>query len=439
MPLHVPASLDALLSLLSGAFTQPTFQTFRALVIGFLSRVGEHTVTGMLLGARLGGVWHHSRGHDFFARAAWRPDALGVRLVDFIVAAFCSSDAAVVVAIDDTLFGRSGRRVADCFYHHDGSQPAGQGQRTRWGNNWVVAGLVVELPFRAGRPVCLPVLFRLWRPRRPEHPDRPSKPELARELIMLIARRLGGRTIHVVADAAYASRALRGLPEGVTITVRMRANAAVQGPQPARTGKRGRPRLQGDRLGTLAELAAAGGFSATTVADEKALVKTIVGQWYPVFGAQPVTIVLARRPASTKDFDIALVSTDVAATAGQLLERYRRRWTIETCFQDAKQTTGVGQARNRTAKAVARTVPFGFLCQTLAQIWYALHGDQAHDVAARRAAAPWHHAKQTASTHDILAALRRAIIRAQFPAQVPRRPSHRQIPAAVRYPATAVN
>jgi DDE superfamily endonuclease len=436
--LHVPGSLDTLLSLLREAFTQPTFQTFRALFVGFLSRVSEHTVTGMLVGARLGGVWHHSRAHDFFARAVWCPDALGVRLLDFIVAVFCPAGAALLVAVDDTLFGRSGRKVADCFYHHDGSQPAGQGKRTRWGNNWVVLGLVVELPFRPGRPVCLPVLFRLWRPRRPEHPDRPSKPEFARELISMVAKRFCGRTVHVVADAAYTSRALRGLPANVTVTVRMRANAAVQRPQPPRTGKRGRPRQQGDRLGTLAELAAAGGFREITTAGEAGLVRVTVGQWYPVFGTQPVKIVLARRPDSPKDFDIALVSTDIDATATQLIERYRCRWTIETCFQDAKQITGVGQARNRTPTAVARTVPFGFLCQTLTQIWYALHGQHTHDVAARRAAAPWHHHKQTASTHDVLTALRRAIIRAQFPPQAPRRPSHHQISPAAQQLATAV-
>jgi DDE superfamily endonuclease len=393
----------------------------------------------MLIGARLGGAWHHSRAHDFFARAAWCPDALGVRLVDFVVAVFVKPGAPLLVAVDDTLFGRSGRKVADCFYHHDGAQPAGQGKRTRWGNNWVVLGLAVELPFRAGRPVCLPVLFRLWRPRRPEHPDRPSKPELARELICMIARRPAGRRVHVVADAAYASRALRGLPTNVTVTVRMRANAVVQGPQPPRTGKRGRPRQQGERLGTLAELAAAGGFSAITAAGESALVRVIVGQWYSVFGAQPVQIVLAKRPDGAKDFDIAFVSTDTAATAAQLLERYRQRWTIETCFHDAKQITGVGQARNRSPTAVARTVPFGFVCQTISQIWYALHGQQAHDVAARRAAAPWHHAKQTASTHDVLAALRRAVIRAQFPHNHPAAPhtvkSHRPRHASRRQSA----
>jgi hypothetical protein len=178
-------------------------------------------------------------------------------------------------------------------------------------------------------------------------------------------------------------------------------------------------------------LAGAGGFSEITTAEgERALVKVIVGQWYAVFAAQPMQIVVAKRLNSSKAFDIALVSTDLDATAAELLERYQTRWTIETCFQDAKGITGVGQARNRSPQAVARTVPFGFLCQTIAQIWYALHGQHADDVAARRAAAPWHHDKTTASHTNVLAALRRAIIHAQFPPQAPHRPSHRQIPPA---------
>ncbi len=34
MLLHVPASLDGLLSLLVPCFSQPTFHTFRAMVVG---------------------------------------------------------------------------------------------------------------------------------------------------------------------------------------------------------------------------------------------------------------------------------------------------------------------------------------------------------------------------------------------------------------------
>lgn len=57
----LPSSLLAILSLLSPAFTAPTFQTFRALVVGFVGRVGEHTVWGMWQEARLGGRLHISK------------------------------------------------------------------------------------------------------------------------------------------------------------------------------------------------------------------------------------------------------------------------------------------------------------------------------------------------------------------------------------------
>lgn len=46
MPLHLRASLDGLLSLLAGCFTQPGLQTFRALVVGQISQTGFSTVTG---------------------------------------------------------------------------------------------------------------------------------------------------------------------------------------------------------------------------------------------------------------------------------------------------------------------------------------------------------------------------------------------------------
>ena len=58
---------------------------------------------------------------------------------------------------------------------------------------------------------------------------------------------------------------------------------------------------------------------------------------------------------------MALVSTDLAATTSQDIQRYAARWSIEVAIQDAKQNAGVGQARNRLPRAVQRTVPFGLI------------------------------------------------------------------------------
>jgi predicted RNase H-like HicB family nuclease len=101
MLVHVPGSLDGLLSLLAPCFSQPTFQTFRALVAGFIGRIGEHTVTGMWQAARLAGRVHHSRAHDFFARRRWDPDDLGLALLDFLVSVFVKPGAPLRLVVDE--------------------------------------------------------------------------------------------------------------------------------------------------------------------------------------------------------------------------------------------------------------------------------------------------------------------------------------------------
>jgi hypothetical protein len=428
---QVPTSLAGLLSLLAGCFTQPTFQTFGMLVVGSVARARDCTVTGMLQGAGLAGVWHHSRAHDFFARRCWDPDELGMALLDFLVVTFLKAAAPLRLAVDDTLFGRSGKRVWGAHYLHDGAQPEGSGRRTRWGNCWVVVVLVVQLDCLGGRQVGLPILFRLFRPKDDAHPDRPSQPELARTLIDMILKRFATRVVDLVMDGAYASKAWRGLPDRVTVTTRMRSNAAVFALAPPPTGKQGRPALKGARLGSLAQLAAGADFAAVTITapDGRSRVEhvaTMTCLWYGPFHTRPVTVMLIRKPGRSEGFDVALASTDADATAAELIARYDSRWTIETCHQEAK-AHGVGQARNRVQRAVERTVPVGFLTQTITITWYALHGDPQADLRARRLAAPWYRQKQTVSYTDMLAALRRELIRHEYFAQAPPATTERQI------------
>jgi len=420
-----------LLSLLAPCFSQPTFQTFSALLVGFVGRVRDCTVTGMLEAAGLAGEWHHSRAHDFFARRRWNPDQLGLALLDFLVSVFVTAGAPIRLAVDDTLFGRSGRRVWGAHYLHDGAQPEGSGRRTRWGNCWVVVVLVVELDCLGGRPVALPILFRLFRPRENEQPDRPSQSELARTLVEMVIGRLPARTIELVMDGAYATKAWRDLPDRVSVTTRMRANAAVFELAPPPTGKRGRPALKGARMASLAKLAATAAFEPVTITGlgGKSRIEHVwrtTCLWYGPFHTRPVVIMLIRKPDRADGFDIAIASTDTEATAGELIARYDSRWSIETAHQQAK-AHGVGQARNRVRDAVQRTVPFGFLAQTITIAWYALHGDPDNDLDARRRAAPWYRHKTTVSYTDMLAALRRELIRHEYWAQAPATTTNPQI------------
>ncbi len=136
--------------------------------------------------------------------------------------------------------------------------------------------------------------------------------------------------------------------------------------------------------------------------------------WYGALKAQPVQVVLSRPVGARDGYELALVTTDLAATPQAVIERYADRWSEEAAFLDARHLAGVGQARTRTQSSVERLVPFGLCCYSLAIVWYARHGQPAQDLAAHRARAPWYRTKRAVSVADLLAALRRCLLAAQY-------------------------
>src|SRR5262245_24384001 len=107
----LPGSWSALLLAFRCCFTGPGFATFVALVSGLVAAPARRTVTGMLVAAGLSRVWHHSRAYYLFGRARWCVDQVGLVLARLVVDRLLAPDADVVIAVDDTLFRRSGRRV----------------------------------------------------------------------------------------------------------------------------------------------------------------------------------------------------------------------------------------------------------------------------------------------------------------------------------------
>lgn len=431
----LPASLAGLVWVFRPCFTAPTFGTFAALVAGLVAQPGRRTVCGMLVGAGLAGVWHHWRAHRFFARAVWDVSQVSVVLAGLVVDRLVPAGAAVLVAVDDTLFRRSGRRVAEAFWQHDGSRRGPGPAQVGYGNNWLIAGIVVDLPF-CDRPVCLPVAFALVTR------TGASKQILTGQLIATLAAALPGRVLHVVADSAYAGAdgadtrtALsgRGLPAGVSLTSRLRANAVLTAIATPTPGKPGRPKRIGHRLGTPKHLAvlmsAQARWMSATVSrygrTDQVELADIHCLWYGVYRSRTVRVILLRDPGrrTTAGYHLALISTDLTAPADQIVTRYAARWSIEVAIEDAKQITGVGQARNRTHRAVARTVPFALTVQSLVVLWYTLHAHPPDTITERRDQAPWYRDKTQPSYLDMIIKLRRVLITARFRAGTARQPT----------------
>jgi hypothetical protein len=420
----LPCSLTDLLAVFRPCFTAPTFRTFIGLVAGLIAQTRRRTVCGMLTGAGLEQLWHHSRAHRFFADARWSSDAVGLVLADLIVTHLVPAGSPLTIAVDDTLFKRSGKKVFGVAWHHDGAakgpKPIG------FGNCWVVAGIIVQLSFLS-RPVCLPVLARLWRPRRT------GKIAYARELAELVAARYPDRRVHVVGDAAYVGERLRNLDSRISWTSRLKVTSVLHELPPPRTGRSGRPRTRGPRLGTPTDLAASAALRAqwrdTRVRrygrTDTVQLTEVICLWYGSFRSQTVRVILVRddkprtRDRDERGYGLPLVTTDLESTAEDLVARYASRWGIEQAFADARQIIGVGEARNRTRSAVERTVPFGLICFSVVTVWYARHGHCVDDVIGHRARARWYTTKIEPSYDDMAVKLRRVIIAARFHSPCP--------------------
>jgi DDE superfamily endonuclease len=218
--LPVPSSLMNLLAVLFPLFTAPSFRTFCGLACGFLTQTGKRTVCGMLTGAGLAQVWPHDRAHWFFSRARWNPDELGIAVAKLVVALLVPAGEPVSVAIDDTLFKRRGKKVWAASWFHDGS--AAGPDKTGYGNNWVIAAIIVRLPF-LDRPAAIPVLAKLV----VKGTNSKSRLWLAARMAHMIADAFPGRETGVVADSAYAGAELKKLPARITWTTRLRKDAAL--------------------------------------------------------------------------------------------------------------------------------------------------------------------------------------------------------------------
>ena len=266
------------------------------------------TVTGMLTGAGMQTMISHHRAHRFFSAHAWSADQLGLAMARLIVATLVPAGVGLHLAVDDSLFRRRGAGVHGAFWTHDASQP---GQVTARGNRWVIVGIVVALPF-CSRPICLPVLFRLWGGKGTTTPV-----ELARTLVGLLARAFPDRAIHLVADAAYHGKPLQDLPARVTWTTRIQPNGVLYQPAPLPTGKRGRPRTKGDRIGTPTQATAGAAWRQATVArygrTDTVRLAEVVCLWYGAFGKRTGRLIAAAEGAGEEGRQLLVFTTDLAA------------------------------------------------------------------------------------------------------------------------------
>ncbi len=433
MPTPLVSSFTEILLSFAPVFSDPSFVNFTTLVAGWVFCLGRRTVTGLITAAGATSKKHFSCYHRFFSRAVWSLDSLG-RIVLGLALQFIPDDEVILLAVDDTLARKTGKRIWGAAMHHDPLRSTRRKHFFSFGHSWVVLSVVVEFPFAKGKHFALPILFRLYRRRKKKlPPGRPkgerkqcgeatdreyrTRPELAAEMLEIAAEWLPRRDIRVVGDSEYSGKSVsRRLPENVDLVGRMPMDAALYDePGPRKPHQRGPDRKKGERLPNPAQLAASRKvkWTKTTVGiygrTVKIWFKSMKALWYNSAGPRPVRVVVTRDP-SGKWRDDCFFTTDPSMTETEVVETIALRWTLEVTFRDAKQTLGFEEPQNRTPKAVARTAPMAMALHSLVVLWYARAGD---DVRKRWfPEPPWYSKKKrvnrTASFAVMLATLRQA-------------------------------
>jgi DDE superfamily endonuclease len=138
----VPATWRGLLEELAAAFRRRSAHAlFLALACGMIL-AGRRAVVAMAAAAGMAGQFR--RACWFFSHAAWDTGDLGVAVARLIVRQLLAGGGPVTVAVGGTFFKRRGKKVAQARRAYDGS--AQGGQKTAFGNTWVIAAIVVRLP-----------------------------------------------------------------------------------------------------------------------------------------------------------------------------------------------------------------------------------------------------------------------------------------------------
>jgi len=146
------------------------------------------------------------------------------------------------------------------------------------------------------------------------------------------------------------------------------------------TGKRGRSRKYGNRLGTCAEIAARikGDASSHRVflyghyRDVVATTKVVMLKTLKC----PVRVVWVFRKTQW----VALFSTDLDLSTQKIIEYYGARWKIESGFKEIKQDIGSSKSQTRHAHAVINHINFSMMAATITWIY----GARLQDIPERR-------------------------------------------------------
>jgi len=346
----------------------------------------------------------HDAYHRLVRESAWSLNEAFVVLSRLVVR-LVADERRLVLYLDDTLFHRNGPNVKGAGVWRDAVRSTKRHVVYARGLNIVVIGVRVNPPW-GGMPLCLPVAIRL------HEKDGPTMPELAREMMAELAAELPEANFVLCGDGAYATCAGMDLERTVVVS-RMRRDAALFGPAPERTGRRGQPRKKGERLETPAELSGRlkrKGFDEVECEWRGRTVTKLVWTkdvlWYRVCSGAMVRLVIVRDPVGHEPDDY-FFSTDTTMEPAEVVSIYAGRWGIEIVNRDVKQLVGGEEPQSWKGVGPKRAAGLSFWLYSAVWVWYLQVSGERPSFTVQ----PWYKDKATPSFTDAMAELRRTLWR----------------------------
>jgi hypothetical protein len=401
------------------AFSERVWEWAKILLVGAILAPGTRTVTSALRVMGLSQERQFQTFHRVLNRDKWSSRQLSRILLRLLVRAFVPADQPVVFGLDDHIERRRGAKSAAKGIYRDSVRSSKSFFVKTSGLRWVCLMLLAPIPW-AERVWALPFLMVLA-PSERYHQERELRHKTlsdhARQMLAQVRRWLPNRQIVVAADSSYAVlellAAAAALAQPVPIVTRLRLDAALYEPAPPREkGQKGAPRKKGKRQPNSAERLG----DPTTRWERQSIhwyggvmreVELASGTavWYhsakPVV---PIRWVLIRDPLGEFEPQ-ALLSTDQAAAAAQIVEWFVLRWQVEVTFEEARAHLGVETQRQWSDLAILRTTPalLGLFSMVTLFAHQILQG---HELAARQAA--WYQ-KARPTFSDTLALVRQQL------------------------------
>jgi DDE superfamily endonuclease len=401
-------SLTLLLVSLAPFFREEAYRMFCAMVGAWIVCLGRRTISRVWETTGQAQARNHAAAFRLFSQAVWNWDEV-CRMLAVQILAQLVPGTKVWLVVDDTLCHKRGAKVAFGGIFLDAVLSTKKHKIFRFGNNWVLLGIVVELACRPNRYFCLPIAWRVYEKKgtktKQEHR---TKNHLAVELIGMVAGWFPAREFLVVADSAYIGKQLlKNLPPNMSVLGPLCWTAALY--EAVAEPRRGQQ--HGQRLPTpKAMLADNQQWPAKKLSItfknrcKRTLEVKIIPNvcWYTAAGSAPVQLVLVRDPEG-KWRNEALVCTDLGLSAVEMITGYCRRWSVEVAFCDAKQMLGFHDPQVWCARSVERAAPMSWFVGSLIVLWYSLSGHEGKQAERQR---PWYKNKETPTFADMLAACR---------------------------------